>query len=85
MSLCQYEAGPGPAPRGGKPFGLRTGGELRVCKPFGAGATVNQNPKWKFQLIRPNDGSRARHIGSQANFVLGVGARSAYYDRDKSG
>jgi hypothetical protein len=40
----------GPSPRGGKPFGLRTGGELRVCKPFGVGATVNQNSKWEFQL-----------------------------------
>lgn len=48
--LCQYEADPGPSPRGGKPFGLRTGGELRVCKPFGVGATVNQNSKWKFQM-----------------------------------
>jgi len=25
-------------------------GELRVCKPFGVGATVNQNSKWKFQM-----------------------------------
>ena len=48
--LRQYEADPGPSPRGGKPFGLRTAGELRVCKPFGVGATVNQNSKWKFQI-----------------------------------
>jgi hypothetical protein len=47
---CQYEADPGPSPRGGNPFGLRTAGELRVCKPFGVGATLNQNSKWKFQL-----------------------------------
>jgi hypothetical protein len=55
--LCQYEADPGPSPRGGKPFGLRTGGELRVCKPFGVGATVNQNSKWKFQVKGTRDPS----------------------------
>jgi DNA transformation protein len=53
---------PGPSPRGGKPFGLRTGGELRVCKPFGVGATVNQNSKWKFQIEMSKQSEQARQL-----------------------
>jgi hypothetical protein len=32
------------------PFGLKTGLELRVCKPPGVVASLIQDSKWKFRL-----------------------------------
>ena len=63
--FCQYEADAGPSPRGGKPFGLRTACELRVCKRFGVGATVNQNSTWKFQLDTDATLNQNKERGSQ--------------------
>src|ERR1035437_9577506 len=41
---------PGLSRRRGKPLGLKTGLELPVCKPPGAGASPDQDSKWKFRF-----------------------------------
>jgi hypothetical protein len=43
------------------PFGLKTGLELRVCKPPGVGASLIQDSKWEFRSkYRPRLGVSAR-------------------------
>ncbi len=45
---------PKPLRRRGKCLGLKPGLELCLCKPPGAGATLNQDSKWRFRTCVPN-------------------------------
>src|SRR5712692_8055377 len=42
-----------PLSRRGKLLGLKPGLELCLCKPPGAGATLNQDSKWRFGTCVP--------------------------------